>query len=834
MASPVVQQAIESSTNTAGTSHVVTLPTATAGDLLLIILDKGSTAATINAHASLTELLDENNANGLYIAYRWMDGTEPASYTLTSSASTRTARIAYRISGAANPATQAPQIATTATGTSATPDPPSITPPSSKDYLFIAFFGQAGEEADDDTWVNTPPTNYTPSPPRQKSCGTAGTNLGGKIGAAERQLTTGSAENPGTFGVDVSAAWRAQTIIIHPTTDVSVGLTTVLGTSAVGSVSPAITDVAVPWTDTFNRSELGAHWTVLAGTVGIVANALKASSAPSAMFATAVSSPPANVRVKATIKADGTFALYARVSGTVDKYIFAIIGTTNVIITDHDDAGSPVDLTVADTSGVSWSPGDVFELQVMGVVAEVFKNGVSILNNVGGTDLRLTAAGYSGIYLDSTTPEIDEFTIEEASVSVALTGVSHSGAVGSMGVTSTRAMTGAGSTATTGALAPSAQVAASGIQATGSVGTVTAVLETTVQLLGVAATSALGALQSVIQRALGGTGSAGAVGSLSQTRSVAATGVGASGATGTLTMTANVALAGSGGSGQAGTMGVELVRALSGEALTGYTGTLTPSVDTAISVALTGVAGTTSLGSIGASFALGLTGLSAPASVGTLTPSYATEVAITGVIAVGSVGALARGETQFALTGVAASGGVGTLTPSFAHEVALIGVAAATDIGSLTKTFSIPLSGEAAASATGTLAPSTGATLVPLLGVSATGSIGSMAPAFGVAMVGTAATVESGVLGKSFVAALAGASASIVAGILRWMTDDSDLRKYLVVAERRLLDVEVEWRQRAVEAQLRSLALEAQDRDLTVADEERQRALSAENRKRDL
>ena len=219
MASPVVQEAIESSTNSAGTSHVVTLPTATANQLLLIILDKGSTSATINSHASLTELLDEASANGLYIAYRWMDGTEPSSYTLTSSASTRTARIAYRISGAANPATTAPQIGTTGTGTSATPDPPaSATPPSSKDYLFIAFFGQAGEEADDDTWVNTPPTNYTPSPPRQKACGTAGTNLGGKIGSAERALTTGSAENPGTFGVDVSAAWRSQTITIHPDT----------------------------------------------------------------------------------------------------------------------------------------------------------------------------------------------------------------------------------------------------------------------------------------------------------------------------------------------------------------------------------------------------------------------------------------------------------------------------------------------------------------------------------------------------------------------------------------------------------------------------------------
>jgi hypothetical protein len=243
VAAPVVEQVVESSTNTAGTSHTVTLPTATAGQLLLVLLDKGSVSATINAHASLTELLDEASANGLYIAYRWMDGSEPSTYTLTSSANTRSAVLAYRISGAANPASVAPQIGTTATGTSATPDPPaSATPPSSKDYLFIAFAGMAGEEADDDTWGNTPPTNYTPSPPRQKACGTAGTNLGGLILAAERALTTGSAENPGAFGVDVSAAWRAQTVTVHPDLNVTVTPTTLAMTTTPNAPTVAVSD----------------------------------------------------------------------------------------------------------------------------------------------------------------------------------------------------------------------------------------------------------------------------------------------------------------------------------------------------------------------------------------------------------------------------------------------------------------------------------------------------------------------------------------------------------------------------------------------------------------
>jgi len=223
MAFPVVEEVIENATPTAGTSHTINLPTPTAGQLLLIILDKGSTSASVNAHSELTELLDEGIANGLYIACRQMNGAEASPYTLTTSAATRTASFAYRISGAMDLASRLPQVGVTAVAGSATPDPPAITPTALKDYLFIAFYGSPGEAVDDDTWSDTPPTNYTPSPPRQKACGTAGTNLGGLIAAAERQLNTGSVEDPGTFAKDLSATWRAQTIMVFPKDPISPG-----------------------------------------------------------------------------------------------------------------------------------------------------------------------------------------------------------------------------------------------------------------------------------------------------------------------------------------------------------------------------------------------------------------------------------------------------------------------------------------------------------------------------------------------------------------------------------------------------------------------------------
>ncbi len=179
-------------------------------------MDIGSTSATMNALTDWAEILDESAANGLKIW--WYTGAGvPSNPTFTSSANTRSATIAWRISGADKTVT--PTIGTTSTGTSLTPDPPvAATPPQYNDYLVVTFVGYAGEEIDDDTWGNTPPTNYLPSPPLQKSCGTAGSSLGGLIVAASRQVTFGVAapEDPGTFNVDVSAAYRAQTVTVYP------------------------------------------------------------------------------------------------------------------------------------------------------------------------------------------------------------------------------------------------------------------------------------------------------------------------------------------------------------------------------------------------------------------------------------------------------------------------------------------------------------------------------------------------------------------------------------------------------------------------------------------
>ena len=92
------------------------------------------------------------------------------------------------------------------------------------------MFGMAGEQADDDTLVTTFPTNYTQGQ-AEKTCGIAGTNLGGMIGAAARQVTT-SAEDPGTFTAIDNAAWRAQTIVVHPDPNITISPAAAVATAS--------------------------------------------------------------------------------------------------------------------------------------------------------------------------------------------------------------------------------------------------------------------------------------------------------------------------------------------------------------------------------------------------------------------------------------------------------------------------------------------------------------------------------------------------------------------------------------------------------------------------
>lgn len=220
MASPsIVGTPIEASTETDATSLTVNISAFGSGTLAILILGVDGNPTITSSGGLFTEFGTRDDHGTAFVVsfwYRELDGTE-TNAVFNFGAAEKAAAIAYEISGAASPGTQVPEVATfQSPATSFDPDPPNITPTGgTKDYLFLAGCIQDGEEADDDTWVNSLSSGYTLSSAAKTTGigGAAGTNV--SLTAFGRQATV-SSENPGTFNLDQLKNYVSFTIAIHP------------------------------------------------------------------------------------------------------------------------------------------------------------------------------------------------------------------------------------------------------------------------------------------------------------------------------------------------------------------------------------------------------------------------------------------------------------------------------------------------------------------------------------------------------------------------------------------------------------------------------------------
>lgn len=212
MASPADAGRATTTVSTAATTWTITLPASVAAGDLLVCLFRGSTNV-ISTFTGWTQLaLDATDATddqtGVY--YRWSDAADPVS--LVWNANTKGSAITWRITGAADPATRAPEISTVAVGTTTlnTCDPGAVTPTGgSKDYLFLACGGMDGVGA-----FTGAPTNYTNLSATHSTGAGAASNT--SVGGASRALTAAS-DDPGAFThAAATTGWTAFTVAIHP------------------------------------------------------------------------------------------------------------------------------------------------------------------------------------------------------------------------------------------------------------------------------------------------------------------------------------------------------------------------------------------------------------------------------------------------------------------------------------------------------------------------------------------------------------------------------------------------------------------------------------------
>lgn len=230
MSFPSVSSRADSQSTSNATSHTVNLgSTPSANDLLIVaaIADGTPTITWPTALGTWTQLytLDNGTSSRGEVRYKRANG-EGTSITLTTDVGERLAASAWVIGGSS--AVGSPESGT-ATGSSTTPDPPSLSPSwGTKDTLWLAV---AQHDAGDDT-ISGYPSSYTQTSESDSTGGTGGVILG----RAERQVAAAS-ENPGAFTFGASKSWVAATIAIKGPTPITATIGQVSDTSTAQPLS---------------------------------------------------------------------------------------------------------------------------------------------------------------------------------------------------------------------------------------------------------------------------------------------------------------------------------------------------------------------------------------------------------------------------------------------------------------------------------------------------------------------------------------------------------------------------------------------------------------------
>ena len=199
MAFPVLETTSTYASTSASTSHSVSLPSGiNAGDLLL--LQCNGTALLSGTPSGWTTFITGTTN----IFYRFADGSEGSTVSLTFAAAQSVAAAVMRVSGVDT----APE-GSTATGTATQPDGPNLAPSwGSADVMWVSLNTWA-ETATDHT-VNTYPSGYT------NTLETAVTSAGNRRVALATKNATASSENPGAYSMNGALGggfnWRVNTV----------------------------------------------------------------------------------------------------------------------------------------------------------------------------------------------------------------------------------------------------------------------------------------------------------------------------------------------------------------------------------------------------------------------------------------------------------------------------------------------------------------------------------------------------------------------------------------------------------------------------------------------
>jgi hypothetical protein len=206
---PVLIGTNTSATTSATSSHSVALPSGIVAGMRLIVAFSVQGDAGPGTPSGWSVLADANSGAGgsderLVLYQKIAGGSEGASLSIATSNNRGSAHNSFLIGGGGAPEAAA------SNGTSATPDPPNLTPAGgSGNYLWLAINGYVVNAA---RAVSAFPADYSDGIQVQAS----GTTNRPGCGSARRTLAA-AGENPGAFTMSGSLnGWAAATIAIPP------------------------------------------------------------------------------------------------------------------------------------------------------------------------------------------------------------------------------------------------------------------------------------------------------------------------------------------------------------------------------------------------------------------------------------------------------------------------------------------------------------------------------------------------------------------------------------------------------------------------------------------
>lgn len=201
----------QQSTNSA--TRTVTLPVGVAAGDLVIALIAGDGTTTFTWPSPWVEIKDEAGSGFVFTAAYLIASGGETSVAVTASAVERSNHIALRITGWHG--TTPPEIAAAATGSSTTPNPPSLTPSwGAADTLWIAI--AAADDSATPFPITAWPANYTTN-----QIANATATSAADVALATRGLNA-AAEDPGTFTMTGTETWNAYTIAVRPAAETAI------------------------------------------------------------------------------------------------------------------------------------------------------------------------------------------------------------------------------------------------------------------------------------------------------------------------------------------------------------------------------------------------------------------------------------------------------------------------------------------------------------------------------------------------------------------------------------------------------------------------------------